>query len=333
MGGDRGQSARVVVSVAVDVVVAVADYRAGGAGKDSSTIPGDHRMPDPENGIRAARGKSDRVVAGNDIAQHDYGRQRKDAGVGSVVGSLAIDDGDVKRCPGRQPAIHFDSAGTIIVRRDVAEHAGDDSRSHGLDNDARTVTVIGSNRIRHREVARRGGHDSDPVFREIPDDAVLDGEVSARGELDAVLSAAESLDGQAAQVDVVARAGIDGDAIRKTCGLHARDAGAVVDDADRFIDGHRAIAGRVEHVDLGAGGGLGERKSKSPARRSARARAAVGSRSGNPSPVWPRLRWDGGKATDEESPGDGSQCCDLDHGMSSQATRNSVAGAAYTAGK
>ena len=41
---------------------------------------------------------------------------------------------------------------------------------------------------------------------------------------------------------------------------------AVVDDADRLGDGHRAIAGRIEHVDLAAGGGLGEREGKSPAR-------------------------------------------------------------------
>src|ERR1700730_9740014 len=105
--------------------------------------------------------------------------------------------------------------------------------------------------------------------------------------------------------DAIARFGPDG-----------RDPDAVVDDADRLGDGHRAIIGGVEHVDLATGGSLGERKGESPARRDECARIAVGSLSRNPSPVWwSRLRWRGGKAAGENSPGDGWQRCNLVHGM------------------
>ncbi|PZR92584.1 MAG: hypothetical protein DLM68_01920 [Hyphomicrobiales bacterium] len=88
-------------------------------------------MPDPKSGTRGC-GKSCIVVAGNDIAQHDGGGcgARPDADTG-VVGSIAVGDGDIERRPG---ANHEDS-GTIIVRRDVAEDAGDDRRSGGLDRD------------------------------------------------------------------------------------------------------------------------------------------------------------------------------------------------------
>jgi hypothetical protein len=89
-----------------------------------------------------------------------------------------------------------------------------------------------------------------------------------------------------------------------TCPRKSRWSRRRVDDADRLGDGDHAIAGGVEHVDLAAGGGLGEREGKSLARCGARARAAVGSHSRNPSPVWPRLRWRGGKAAGEKSRGD-----------------------------
>jgi hypothetical protein len=65
-------------------------------------------------------------------------------------------------------------------------------------------------------------------------------------------------------MNAVARAGIDhdgGDGIARGS-PDGRDAGAVVDDADRLGDGHRAIAGGVERVDLAAGGGLVIAKAK-----------------------------------------------------------------------
>jgi hypothetical protein len=105
-------------------------------------------------------------------------------------------------------------------------------------------------------------------------------------------------------MNAIGRAGIDGDGVARGS-PDGRGADAVVDDADRLGDGHQAIAGRVEHVDLAAGGGLGEREGESLAGCGARARAAVGSRSGNPSPVWSRLRRRGGKTESEKSPGDG----------------------------
>jgi len=179
MRGDHGQNAGVVVRVAVDVVVAVAEYGAAGR-EDSRTIPRDHRMRDPENCILAreksgTRERSGNAVAGNDIAQHDGGgrvagrRDRLDAETG-VVGSHAIDNGDIERCPGRHRAIHEDSD-AIIVRYDFAEHAGDDRRSGGRDQDSFIGRIIvGSDRIGHREAARCAGRDNN-TEGEIPDDA------------------------------------------------------------------------------------------------------------------------------------------------------------------
>src|ERR1700674_1554549 len=133
-------------------------------------------------------------------------------------------------------------------------------------------------------------------------------------------------------MNAVVWAGIDLDGAQARSGPDGRDAGAVVDDADRLGDDHRAIAVGVVHVDLAAGGGLAERKGKSPARRGERAGATVRAMSRNPSPVWSRLRRRGGEAESEKSPGDGWQRYVPDHGMPSK-QRGRVAGAAYTAGQ
>jgi hypothetical protein len=266
MRGDRGQSAEIVIRVAIDVVIAVALDCAAAGRVHSSTIPRDHGMRDPKNDATPIRLKSGLVVAGNDIAHDDGGWPiaercpRIGAGTG-VVGSLAVDDRDIERSPERR----HDESGAVIVRRDFAEHAGD-RPSVASDCDP-VKAVIGSNRIRHREAHRRARRrhrpDSNTPKREIPDDAVFDGEISARVEPDAVrCSAASSFDGQAAQMDAVARAGIDHDGRQALSDPDGRDPDAVVDDADRLSDGHLAIAGRIEHVDLAAGGGLGERKGK-----------------------------------------------------------------------
>jgi hypothetical protein len=168
MHGEAGQNTRVVVRVAVRL--------------DSSIVPRDHRMCDPES-CRRPREKSDTIVAGNNIAQHEGGGRsagpggRNDAGIG-VVGSRAIDDGDIERSPWRGCTTHEDSRAfhqdseEIIVHRDFAEDAGDDGQMGGQDFDP-GVSIIGSNRIRHEEAARCGGRDNDPVT-EIPDDAVFD---------------------------------------------------------------------------------------------------------------------------------------------------------------
>src|ERR1700732_1781770 len=100
-------------------------------------------------------------------------------------------------------------------------------------------------------------------------------------------------------MNAVGRAGIDRDAIARGS-PDGRDHDAAVDGPDRLGDGHRATAARIEHVDLAAGGGLGERERKSPAWRGIRAGSAVGSLSGNKRPVWSRLRGRGGKAAGEK---------------------------------
>ena len=105
-------------------------------------------------------------------------------------------------------------------------------------------------------------------------------------------------------MNAVASAGIDRDAVAHV-NLDGRDPDTVVDDADRVGDEHRAIAGRVEDVDLATSGGLGKRKSKRPARQGERAGAAVGSLSGNKSPVSSCLRWRGGKTARENRRSDG----------------------------
>jgi hypothetical protein len=72
MRGERGQSVRVVggfainivVAVAIiNIVVAVAIYDAAAGHADFSTVPRDHRMRNPENGI-PARLKSVIIVVG-----------------------------------------------------------------------------------------------------------------------------------------------------------------------------------------------------------------------------------------------------------------------------
>lgn len=136
MHGERGQNGRVVVRISVDIVVAVAEYGAA-VRVDSNTIPRDHRMRDPKNATHLRQKSATGAIAGKDIAHHDGGdpatghRERLDAET-VVVGSHAIDDGDIGRCGER--ARHGDSA-AIIVRRDFAEHAGDDRRSVGCDKD------------------------------------------------------------------------------------------------------------------------------------------------------------------------------------------------------
>jgi hypothetical protein len=67
MHGDRGQNARVVVGVSIDVVVAVAINRGTAVRGHSSTIPRDHRMRNPNYTLE--RVKSSTIVYDNDIAQ------------------------------------------------------------------------------------------------------------------------------------------------------------------------------------------------------------------------------------------------------------------------
>jgi len=63
-------------------------------------------------------------------------------------------------------------------------------------------------------------------------------------------------------LNAVGRTGTDRDAVARYS-PNGRDPGAVVDDADRLGDGHRAVSGRVEHVDLAASVCHGEREGKS----------------------------------------------------------------------
>src|SRR6202023_1699749 len=99
MLGQRSQNSPDVSPVSVDVVVAVAESCAAAERVHSNIIVSDHRMRDPENGIRRYE-KSGIVEAGNEIAHHDGARAvRKDAGADEarsriVVGRLAIDDSD-----------------------------------------------------------------------------------------------------------------------------------------------------------------------------------------------------------------------------------------------
>src|SRR5262249_13568316 len=80
--------------------------------------------------------------------------------------------------------------------------------------------------------------------------AVLNAEESARREYDAISAAeADTLDGEAAETDPVIGSGIDRDAVGAARYEGAGLADAVVDDADRLRDRHRAVAARVEHRD------------------------------------------------------------------------------------
>jgi hypothetical protein len=103
-------------------------------------------------------------------------------------------------------------------------------------------------------------------------------------------------------MDAVARAGSDRDATARGS-PDGRGADAIVDDADRLGDGHHAIAGGVEHVDLAAAAVWVSAKAK-VLQGAARVHAPLSVPTGNPSPVRSRLRGRGGKAAGEKSRGD-----------------------------
>jgi hypothetical protein len=163
-------------------------------------------MRDPENDTTPIRLQSGLVVAGNDIAHDDGGwpiaerRARIDAGTAvaaGVVGSLAIDDCDIERSPERR---HANSDITVIIRRDSAEHAGDWRSVAGNRDPVKAVMeaiVFDTEKLIGALVVAIGPSrhwpNKNAPKREIPDDAVFDGEVSARVEPDAIrCPAAES---------------------------------------------------------------------------------------------------------------------------------------------
>ena len=95
----------------------------------------------------------------------------------------------------------------------------------------------------------------------IADHAVLDVRRSAGIELDSTITDTGSLDDQAAQVDFVVWSGVDRDA--GAVGRH-RDArlAETADDADRLVDGDRAVLAPIERIDLAPGIGLGDGERK-----------------------------------------------------------------------
>src|SRR2546425_4330510 len=104
-----------------------------------------------------------------------------------------------------------------------------------------TAAIIGYHRVRYRKIARSTRSELDPVAGVIADDAVGHCQGISVVEPDPGRSAADPLDREAAQVDVSGDSGIDLDAGSVSGNDDAGHPAAVVHDADRFRDRHRAI--------------------------------------------------------------------------------------------
>src|SRR5262249_1192726 len=108
-----------------------------------------------------------------------------------------------------------------IVRHDRAQH-GKMGRAIGLEQYAAANSAVPGERA---------------------NGAVLDRQRAARGETDAIAAAeADALDGEAAQADRIGAPGTDGDARDAAGDQHAGFADPVIGDADRLVDGERAVA-------------------------------------------------------------------------------------------
>src|ERR1700688_3378901 len=104
--------------------------------------------------------------------------------------------------------------------------------------------------------------------------ALIDGQLGAGVEHDAVRSGAASVNGEAAKRDGIIGVGIDGNAVAAGDRYTGEIAG--IDDAHGLIDSHGAVARAAEHNDLAAWRGLSERAGKCSTWRADRADACVG---------------------------------------------------------
>jgi len=152
----------------------------------------------------------------------------------------------------------------IVTQLDAVEDGRDGARAGRVDHNSTIADAIGHQRARDQESARSIWTKDDAGVRETADDAVLDDQGCTGAENDPVKADAGAFDGQAAYDDGVVYADADRDACAAR-GHRYTGAQHRADDADRFVDVQRAVARRIECVDLAAGAGLGDDVSKGPA--------------------------------------------------------------------
>jgi len=146
-------------------------------------------------------------------------------------------------------------------------------------------------------------------------DAVAERQRSAGVEDDAGLAGSAALDDETAQVDRVAGAGIDRDA--GAAAGYRNPAKAVALDADRLGDDDRAVAGRIEHIDLAPGRNRIVRVLERSARQCEGARVAVQALRGDEDAGRLRLRGVRDGTEREQRCGESRQC-ELEHWVALQ---------------
>src|SRR5262249_29797201 len=171
----------------------------------------------------------------------------------------------------RESCFDVKPVGAVLDEPDAFQACRDAAGTARRDEDA-GGGIVGHDGVQNGEVA--GGVrlelDADARAASVkrPDSAMLDGQRAPAVEHDAVAAAeADAFDGQSAQADGVARAGIDADAVQTTGDEYAGLAHAVVDDADRLGDGQRTVAAGIEQGDLAGRKRRVVRLLEGPARR------------------------------------------------------------------
>ena len=149
-----------------------------------------------------------------------------------------------------------------------------DGRDIGSPLYVNTAGIEGDERVIDEGVpAGRAARHINAVLGEMPDRASDDIDLPAGEHAHAMKAGPEPLDVEPFKHDPVGRRGADDNAVRSGH-QHARF-DVIGANGDRLGDGHRAEAAGIEHVDLAARGGLGNRARESLAWRSAAARICV----------------------------------------------------------
>ena len=215
----------------------------------------------------------------------------------------AVQQADPRRAVVEYASLDADDvAGAIRLHREarIGEDRGvRDGRDIGSPLCVNTAGIEGDERVIDEGMAAvRAARHIDAVPGEMPDRAADDIDLFAGGNAHAIKARPEPLDVEPFKHDLVGRPGTDDDAVRSGH-QHARF-DVIGANGDRLGDGHRAEAAGIEHVDLAARGGLGNRARESLAWRRAAARICVVTDAGDPSSARLRVRH-GGEADYESS--------------------------------
>jgi hypothetical protein len=196
-----------------------------------------------------------------------------------------------------------DVAGAIRPHREARigeDRAVRDGRDIGSTLGVDTAGIEGDERVIDEGMASvRAARHIDAVPGEIPDRAADDIDLFAGGNAHAIKARPKPLDVEPFKHDLVGCPGTDDDTVRSRH-QHARF-DVIGANGDRLGDGNRAEAAGIEHVDLAARGGLGNRARESLAWRRAAARICVVTDAGDPGSG--RLRVRHGGEADHKSGG------------------------------